>query len=233
MEPYERTASLPPTAPEKIESPKEEPVEQPREEAREEPKREEPKREELRKEDPGKEDQRKPKPVPDKHGKPVTASKPKETAPPAGPRGRKSPQPVDLRPNAAEIARGSFGGGADFLQGEADEIVLDINTKEDRFSSYLVHLKQKIQGVWIYPSGAAKAGLGGGLTVEFSIDKSGELLYVNLLDSSGHTILDESAVKAIRTAAPYNPFPARMKAKKLRIRANFIYVTQNFFRNIM
>jgi len=94
-------------------------------------------------------------------------------------------------------------------------------------------LKQKIQGVWVYPSVAAKSGLGGALAVEFAISKDGELLYVNLLDSSGHAILDESAIKAIRTAAPYFPFPERMKAKRLKIRANFIYITGNYFRSIM
>ncbi len=143
---------------------------------------------------------------------------------------------VDLRPNAQEIAKGISrpGGNPDFYpEGDIEEAVVDINTREDRFFSYLLHLKRKIQGVWIYPSVAAKAGIGGTLTVEFSIAKTGELLQVSLLDSSGHSILDESAMKAIRSAAPYFPFPPRMKAKKLRVRANFIYITQNYFRNIM
>ena len=143
---------------------------------------------------------------------------------------------VDLRPNAQEMATGiaAQGGLPDFHpEGDVEEAVVDINTREDRFFSYLLHLKRKIQGVWIYPSVASRAGIGGSLTVEFSIDKTGELLYVNLIDSSGYNVLDESAMKAIRSAAPYFPFPARMKAKKLRVKANFIYVTQNFFRNIM
>ena len=85
----------------------------------------------------------------------------------------------------------------------------------------------------MYPTAAASSGIGGSLSVEFSIAKNGELVYVNLLDSSGHTILDESAIKAIKSAAPYYPFPPRLHAKRLRIRANFIYVTSNFLRNIM
>lgn len=143
---------------------------------------------------------------------------------------------VDLTPTAQDIAKGFASSGAAtefFPEGELDEAVVDINTREDRFFSYLLHLKQKIQGVWVYPAVAAKSGLGGALTVEFSVSKDGELLYVNLLDSSGHTILDESAVKAIKAAAPYFPFPARMKAKRLRIKANFIYITGNYFRSIM
>jgi protein TonB len=145
------------------------------------------------------------------------------------------PQP-DLRPRPEDIAKGfsSPGGAQDFFpEGELDEAVVDINTREERFFSYLLHLKQKIQGVWVYPNVAAKAGIGGSLSIEFSISKDGELLYVNLLDSSGHTILDESAVKAIKTAAPYFPFPPRLKAKRLKIRANFLYITGSSFRSQM
>lgn len=144
---------------------------------------------------------------------------------------------IDLRPTPGEIAKGlssSVGGPNDFFpDGDIEEAVVDINTREDKFFSYMLHLKRKIQGVWVYPAVAAQSGIGGSLSVEFSIAKDGELIYVNLLDSSGHTILDESAIKAIKSAAPYYPFPPRLHAKRLRIRANFIYVTSNFLRNIM
>lgn len=143
---------------------------------------------------------------------------------------------IDLRPTPQEIAKGlsQSPGATDFFpEGDVEEAVVDINTREDKFYSYMLHLKKKIEGVWVYPSSAAKSGLGGSLAVEFSIAKDGQLLYVNLLDSSGHTILDESALRAIKSAAPYFPFPPRLQAKKLRIRANFIYVTNNYLRNIM
>ncbi len=143
---------------------------------------------------------------------------------------------IDLRPTPQEIAKGlsPAPGATDFFpEGDVEEAVVDINTREDKFYSYMLHLKKKIEGVWVYPSSAAKSGLGGSLAVEFSIAKDGQLLYVNLLDSSGHTILDESALRAIKSAAPYFPFPPRLQAKKLKIRANFIYVTNNYLRNIM
>lgn len=144
---------------------------------------------------------------------------------------------IDLRPTQQELAKGmsrTMPGSTDFFpDGDVEEAVVDINTREDKFYSYMLHLKKKIEGVWVYPSTAAKSGLGGSLAVEFSIAKDGQLLYVNLLDSSGHTILDESALRAIRSAAPYFPFPPRLQAKRLKIRANFIYITSNYLRNIM
>jgi len=145
---------------------------------------------------------------------------------------------LDLKPTQQEqeIAAGltSPGGAPDFFpDGDTEEAVVDINTREEKFFSYLLHLKRKIQGVWVYPSSAANSGIGGTLTVEFSIARDGELVYVNLVDSSGHPVLDESATRAIRSAAPYFPFPQRMRAKRLRIKANFIYITSNYFRRIM
>lgn len=153
-----------------------------------------------------------------------------------------SKQIPDLKPTPREqqIAAGlspyqhPHTGSPDFSpDGDPDEAVVDINTREEKFFSYLLHLKQKIQGVWVYPSSAARAGIGGSLTVEFSVSRNGELLYVNLLDSSGHAILDESALRAIRVAAPYFPFPPRMTAKRLKIRANFVYITGDYFRRIL
>lgn len=145
--------------------------------------------------------------------------------------------PIDLRPTPQEVAQGLsyYGGTSEFYpDGDPDEVVVDLDTQAGgRFFSYLLHLKRKIQGVWVYPNSAARSGIGGHLTVEFGVNKDGRLLYANLLDSSGHTVLDQSALRAIRTAAPYLPFPPRMKAKRLRIRANFIYVTGNLFGRIM
>lgn len=167
--------------------------------------------------------------------KPMTTARPRTTPQPE-PRRKPAPRKpaLDLTPTPAEIATGLGpppSGATDFFpNGDPDEIVVDINTREFEFSSYLLGLKRKIEGVWVYPPAAAKNGIGGALTLEFSIARSGQLMNVRLLDSSGHTVLDESALNAIKNAAPYIPFPERMKAKRLRIRANFIYVTNNMFR---
>ncbi len=169
--------------------------------------------------------------------KPV--KKPSVSKEPLHPRASKSDlsnRHIDLRPTPAEIAKGlSTSGGATqfYPDGSPDEPVIDINTRDNNFFSYLQHLKQKIQAAWIYPSVAARAGIGGSLMLEFLISKEGQLLGVTLLDSSGHTVLDESAMKAIKSAAPFYPFPPRLTAKRIRIRANFVYITGNSFRNFM
>ncbi len=143
---------------------------------------------------------------------------------------------MDIVPTPGEIARALAGPGGStgfYPEGNPEEEVIDINSREDRYFSYLLQLKRKIEGVWVYPRVAAENGVGGALIVEFLIYKSGKLLEVKLLDSSGVPLLDQSAMKAIRSAAPYHPFPPRLRAKRLRIRAKFIYLTKSFYRRIM
>ncbi|MCA1960603.1 MAG: TonB family protein [Desulfomonile sp.] len=193
--------------------------------------------EELEKSEPEQvEEPPEPKPTPSR--KPAAKKTPETKKPATAQNGREQlrNRSVDLRPTRQEIARAlsGVGDGRDlYPDGDAEEAVVDINTREVGFFSYLLHLKRKIEGVWVYPSIAAQSGIGGELTVEFLIANSGQLMNVSLMDSSGSAILDESAVKAIRSAAPYHPFPPSLKSKRLRVRAKFIYITQSSFRRIM
>ncbi len=161
----------------------------------------------------------------------VKADTPQEPTP----QSRRS-KPLDFNPTPREMAAafGLPGASSDFYpEGNPEEAVVDINTREDKYFSYLLHLKKKIEGVWVYPRVAASNGIGGELTAEFLINKDGSLLEASVLDSSGQQVLDQSAVSAIKAAAPYHPFPESLKAKRLRVRARFIYITQRYFRGIM
>lgn len=140
---------------------------------------------------------------------------------------------IDLRPNNQDLSRifsAQPPGATDyFREGDPDEAVVDINTREDRFASYLLHLKRKIQGVWVYPRSASDQNIEGGLLLEFVLGQNGRLLDVNVLRSSGFNILDDNAVRAVQNAAPYHPLPDWLKAKRLRIRAAFNYVIRRGF----
>jgi len=206
--PPRMAALVPPQAPEELEKSEQEQVEEP------------------------------PEPKPGPSRKPAPKKTPETRKPAPSPNGREQlrNRSVDLRPTRQEIARALSGvgnGGDLHPDGDAEEAVVDINTREVGYFSYLIHLKRKIEGVWVYPTIAAQSGIGGELTVEFLIANSGQLMNVSLMDSSGSPVLDESAVKAIRSAAPYHPFPPSLKSKRLRVRAKFIYITQSTFRRIM
>ena len=104
-----------------------------------------------------------------------------------------------------------------------DDEPISLDTKEAKYVSYFSRIKQQIQRVWVYPSQGIKGTLSGELTLKFEISKDGNLLSLRLINSSGSNILDANAVKAVRGAAPYYPFPITITKKKLSILATFVY----------
>jgi len=104
-----------------------------------------------------------------------------------------------------------------------DDEPISLDTKEAKYISYFSRIKQQIQRVWVYPSQGIKRTLSGELTLKFEISKDGNLLSLRLINSSGSNILDANAVRAVRGAAPYYPFPKIITKKKLSILATFVY----------
>ena len=104
---------------------------------------------------------------------------------------------------------------------EQDTISLD--TKDKRYVSYARLIKGRIGSQWGYPSAARDRLIEGQLLLLFSLVKEGEVIEINLLDPSGYAVLDEEAVRAIRAAAPFPPFPDHVTVKRLNIQASFDY----------
>ena len=102
-----------------------------------------------------------------------------------------------------------------------DTITLD--TTDPRYESYTQIIKQAIMSAWIYPEEARKKRIEGTLVIVFSIDSNGNLLATKNDISSGFSILNEAARDAIRTAAPFPPFPPSVTVPKLNIKAGFTY----------
>jgi len=109
------------------------------------------------------------------------------------------------------------------LESSDDDEPVSLDTTEVKYASYFARIKHQIERVWIYPSDAAKRGISGDLNLTFSISKDGNLLGARLLDRSGYEILDMAALKAVKEAAPFYPFPQNIQREKLTIQANFIY----------
>ena len=76
-------------------------------------------------------------------------------------------------------------------------------------AAYLESWRSKIEriGNLNYPMEARRQGLEGDLRVLVEIEASGRLLDVRILESSGSGVLDASALRIVRLAAPFLPFP--------------------------
>lgn len=99
---------------------------------------------------------------------------------------------------------------------------ITFDTKEFKYYGYMQRLKEKIEHVWSYPPEAARKGIYGDLFVKFTIKKDGKLGAVELIRTSGHKLLDDSAIKALRDAADFWPLE-NLPDESLTITAHFIY----------
>ena len=84
-------------------------------------------------------------------------------------------------------------------------------TAEDDW--YLESWRRKVEriGRLNYPGQARAKSLYGSLRLLVAIEPDGTLRDVRVVDSSGHKVLDEAAVRIVRLAAPYAPFPPGMR----------------------
>ena len=78
---------------------------------------------------------------------------------------------------------------------------------------YLNSWRRKIEtiGNLNYPVEARKRKLYGDLRLMVAILPDGTLKEVELLQSSGHRVLDDAAVRIVRLAAPFAPFPDELR----------------------
>lgn len=103
------------------------------------------------------------------------------------------------------------------LQIHADnprQLVTSVDTRESVIAGYLDRWKRKIEaiGVEYFPNQVLASGRHGSPTLEVTINASGELHEVVLRRSSGSRLLDQAALDILRRAAPFDPFPADVRA---------------------
>jgi protein TonB len=106
---------------------------------------------------------------------------------------------------------------------EDDGEAISLDTRETKYASYFARIKRQIELAWGYPNEAQRKGISGELTLRFKISKDGNLTNVRLINGSGYNVLDEAALQAVKSAAPYYPFPVTIERETLAILANFIY----------
>ncbi|MBT5700330.1 MAG: energy transducer TonB [Gammaproteobacteria bacterium] len=88
-----------------------------------------------------------------------------------------------------------------------------LSTAASSDAFYLNSWRRKIESVGNlnYPQEARKKKLYGSLRLVVAILPDGSLKEVEILESSGHTVLDDAAVRIVRLSAPYAPFPDELR----------------------
>ncbi len=89
-----------------------------------------------------------------------------------------------------------------------------VSAKQAADAAYLLDWRRRLEAVGnqYYPEASVRYGLYGDLRLLVVIRKDGSLEDIRVLQSSGYAVLDEAAIKIVRMAAPYSPFPAELAA---------------------
>lgn len=106
---------------------------------------------------------------------------------------------------------------------------ITFDTTEYKYYGYMQRLREKIEGIWKYPSEAQQRKLNGDLYIRFTIRKDGSLETVELVHTSGYKILDDAAIRALRDANPYWPLPDSWHQDSLTITGKFVYYFYNTY----
>jgi protein TonB len=86
-------------------------------------------------------------------------------------------------------------------------------------AAYLMDWRRRVEAVGnkYYPEASVRYGLYGNLRLLVVIRADGSLHDIRVLSSSGYAVLDEAAIKIVRMAAPYAPFPPELRATTDRL----------------
>ena len=108
---------------------------------------------------------------------------------------------------------------------------LNASTKEYKYANYLDAWRRKVEriGNLNYPDEARRRKLYGHLVLEVEVKPDGSAARITLSRSSGHKLLDDAAIRIVRLAAPFSPFPAeiRKETERLIITSNRQFLSNN------
>lgn len=128
-----------------------------------------------------------------------------------------------LMPSATRMARIED----DYRRRYADDVdqgsTRFLNTDDIQFRSFLNRFETAVYGVWRYPYEAAIKGVEGVTPVRITFNRSGEIVKVKMLESSGSKILDDEVLRTLRLIGPLGSFPRNYTRDEFHLIAFFHY----------
>jgi len=124
--------------------------------------------------------------------------------------------PIESRPLPTVGVSASAADETLRLRGDPspdDRLLAD--TRESAIAAYLDGWKRRIEqvGTLNFPNEARRRALSGNPVLEVAIRADGTLQQVMVRRSSGHRELDVAAVRIVRLASPFDPFPPAMRER--------------------
>ena len=90
---------------------------------------------------------------------------------------------------------------------------ISARTREYKYASYMSDWVAKVEriGTLNFPDEARRAHLSGSLLLDVALNADGSINSIAVLRSSGQRVLDDAALRIVRLAAPYAPFPSEIR----------------------
>jgi protein TonB len=98
-----------------------------------------------------------------------------------------------------------------------------LNTDDIQFGSFLRRFENSVYGVWTYPQEAARNGIEGITPVKITFNRQGEIMHVQLLESSGSILLDDEVFRTLKRLGPVGGFPKGYDKDEFNLIAFFQY----------
>lgn len=104
------------------------------------------------------------------------------------------------------------------------EAFVSVNARESRYAPYLDAWRRKVEhiGNLNFPSEIRTRRLSGALSLEVALNSDGSIRDLFLSKPSRQPLLDNSALRIVKMAAPFAPFPANLRRDTAVLR--FVYV---------
>ncbi len=110
---------------------------------------------------------------------------------------------------------------------------ISANTKEYEYAAYMSAWVARVEriGNLNYPDEARRQQLHGQLVLTVAIKRDGSIMSIDVIQSSGHKLLDDAAIRIVRLAVPFPPIPTAEKVDELYITRTWQFLPGDVLRN--
>jgi periplasmic protein TonB len=110
---------------------------------------------------------------------------------------------------------------------------ISANTKEYEYAAYMAAWVARVEriGNLNYPDEARRRQLHGQLVLTVAINRDGSVKNTEVIQSSGHKLLDDAAIRIVRLAAPFPRIPTGEKVDELYITRTWQFLPGDILRN--
>ncbi len=110
---------------------------------------------------------------------------------------------------------------------------ISANTKEYQYAAYMSAWVARVEriGNLNYPDEARREQMHGELVLTVALRRDGTVKSIDVIEPSGHKVLDDAAIRIVNEAAPFPPIPAEGGVDELYVTRTWQFLPGDILRN--